>query len=443
MIDASTKPDQILIVNGDSKGRANLARDIARLGYKVRSTGELSTLRKMIQKEQFSLVVLDVDLFDAHGNGFDALQEIHRTRPACQVITLGQEQTVLSSLLSARFGAVDFFAKPFSFSALAGAVSTAMREKGTRIQPTRTAPMPLVANSIPMQTVLRLVGQATKSDHPVLLSGKTGTGKAHIARIIHQYSNQKTDAFLVVPPTGVRQQIPPLMHSDGEPLEGSVFLTRIDRLSSRDQSLVCDWIDYIDATGTKVRFLASFDPTKKSSLGPELLSRLNVLLIQIPELRQRREDILELAKEFLDQQEGSTTTITSDALSELRLYSWPSNVRELKNLMTRLALQVTGQQIEGDDIRSLFADQTGNSIDVDTLEDVITKLVRQLEKDDVGDKQNTGLFSSILENFEKPLLKLVLESVNGNQVKAAQKLGIHRNTLRSKIEKYQLNRKKW
>ena len=304
----------ILIAVGNQSGRADLAKDIAALGYKVRATDDLSIVLKMTSKEQFSLVVLDVDLFDSERNGFDVLQEIVRTVPKCPVIALGGDNTVLASLLASRFGAIDFFARPYSFSSLASTIKSALvnpSKEGAVISNGSIAP--LVAKSSAMQQVIRDITNSARSSLPVLISGSSGSGKFLAANLIHKYGkliNNKLHCF--VPSTDLN-----LLNN--VKAGDTLVLRRLNMFSKQNQYLLCDWFDANERTKVPARVISLFcnQPavtTVPNDIIPELLSRLQVLHIEFPDLQQRRDDISELAREFMGQASGYQKTLNDEAI---------------------------------------------------------------------------------------------------------------------------------
>ncbi len=438
----NTARKNILIANGDDTGRANLARDVAKLGFHTRATRDLSTVIKWMKRDDWALVLLDVDLFDPQQNGFDVLQEIRTLRPDCPVIALGGENTVLSSLLSARFGAADFFAKPFSFSQLADAITQTIANKTTPSpRNTTTGFTQIAGRSKSMQPIIQQIGQAANCDHPVLITGGPGSGKTKIAQSIHQYWS------------GQQKPMVPLHASDPEPLavlhhenlgEGSsLFLLHLERFAEKDKLLLCDWLRRNQTQKAPIRVFAtaSANVWQMADSDPilfDLLHRLNIIEITVPDLRDRRADIPDLAALFLEQASGYKMHLGKDCHAILQQHTWPANVRELQNVMTRATLAQNAPVLGKEKLQSLLSKPTDASQQNCDFASVLEPFL-QHEHNQIEQWAEQGeLYYQMLSLFEKPLLQFALRQTNANQVQAARKLGINRITLRKKMKIYGL-----
>ncbi len=435
---ANSKP-KILIANGDKKGRSSLARDLAALGYSVRATDDLSTVLGWATKEKSALVLLDVDLFDAHRNGFDVMQEIRKLNSDCPIIAMGGENTVLSSLLSARFGAVDFFAKPYSFSQLASAIANALQEKeagAPQVKP--RVEEPISGKSASMHQVMRTITKAARSIHPVMIMGEPGTGKYRVAETIHKYGVDENAPLIRLQATTSDDEMKAWLSSTEAGSDGTLVLQRLDRFDVNRQLWICDWLDRQTGADRQLRLISTalpdgLDPSKSVPIVNELAERLNVLQIFMPKLSQRKDDIGNLAEAFLDETSAGQMRLNDEALQKMRTAHWPGNVRQLKNLMIRAATICSGTILDNSQLEALRAAQPGSIAPSTGLEGQMEALLQrasELQNIKSGDGQ---LYRQIVEAVERPLLQMVLEQFDGNQVKAALALGINRNTLRKKL----------
>ncbi|MCF6292120.1 MAG: response regulator [Robiginitomaculum sp.] len=425
----------ILVAIGDQAGRASLAKDISALGYKVRASDDLSIVLKMTKKGQLSLVVLDIDLFDSERNGFDVLQEIGRIDPKCPVIALGGDNTVLSSLLASRFGAIDFFARPYSFSSLAATIKSAlMNASEKRAAVPNSSITPLVAKSSAMQQVVREITNSARSRLPVLISGSSGSGKFLAANLIHKYGEHLNSRLHCLVPSVDLKLLNNIKAAD------TLVLRRLNMFSEEDQHLLCDWFDVNEQAEVPARVISIFCnkssvTTVPKNIIPELLGRLQVLHIKLPDLQQRRDDISELAREFLGQASNYQKTLNKEAIELLSAYSWKGNARELKNLMSRIAIQFNSRVIDCSQIRQSLEYQFNEEQAKPDVSLVVKALLSSQLKQE-------NLHQFIIGAVEKPLLEIALQQTGNNQIKAAKLLGINRNTFRKKIQMHLLSQKK-
>ncbi|VAW02544.1 hypothetical protein MNBD_ALPHA06-1636 [hydrothermal vent metagenome] len=434
---------KIIVANADKTGRANLARDLAALGYQVRATDDLSTVLDWVAQGAFSLLVLDVDLFDAKRNGFDVLQHITRNHPDCPVITLGGENTILSSLLSARFGAVDFFAKPFNFPLLAAAISSAISKPApTPSKTTNLASMPLVGHSAAMQPVVRLISKAAQSNLPVLVRGEAGTGKFLVAQTIHKFALQTDGILLVLQASTALAEFTQLLDEAALPTGSTVILRHLQRFDAAAQSWLLDWLDRNEMNNHAVQVIATlpaFTSKEPQTSAPyqALLDRLAVLQINMPALRERREDIAELASQFLQQASNCQTSLASKGQTLLCNHFWPGNVRQLKNLINHVALLYNTPVLSAEQLSSALKKMQNTATSNSNFERAVATEMENAVPGAKGD-----LYHKMIAQLEAPLLRQVLRQSNQNQVKAAKILGINRNTLRKKMLELGLDEKK-
>ncbi|MBL4595228.1 MAG: sigma-54-dependent Fis family transcriptional regulator [Robiginitomaculum sp.] len=438
-----TKP-KIIIANGEPIGRANLSRDIAALGYQVRATDDLSRVLEWVKNDVFQLVLLDVDLFDAQRNAFDVLQEICRKQPHCPVIALGGKNTVLSSLLAARFGAIDFYAKPYSFSQLASSIANALaKPKSNLLKPSMSQSVPLEGKSPAMQLVFRLTAKAAMSNHPLLIDGAGGSGKFLLAQIISRYGKAEKGVQCTLLPSTKITQIEQKLDQDNTGPGGVVLLRRLEHFSPDVQVWLCDWFDQNENHRNPMRVIATCSDQEllgdePKSIMPDLLNRLNVLRIRMPDLHDRQEDIPDLALLFLGAASNYQMSISVPAQKMLHQLAWPGNVRQLKNVMTCAATMFDQSVIGTNELMELLEQPTpSNQPPSSFIANIALHLPQELELR--RDARYPHLHQEILGAVERVLLQMVLEHVNYNQVQAARRLGINRNTLRKKILEYGLN----
>jgi two-component system, NtrC family, nitrogen regulation response regulator GlnG len=427
----------------------------------------------LLATERFDVMLTDVMLKDR--DGIESLSEVKRLAPAMPIIIMSAQNTLETAVRASEIEAFEYFPKPFDLDdlviAIKQAITRAQSKPSANTDSDFEANLPMVGRSQAMQNVYRMVARLLRNDLSVLILGESGTGKELVAEAIHSLGHRKTGPFIAVNmaaiPTelieaelfghekgaftgAVAQSIGRFEQAQG----GTLFLDEIGDMPMHAQTrllraLQSETISRIGGKATiklDVRIIAATNQNleeqiAKGNFREDLYYRLNVVPIAIPPLRERPEDVALLSRHFLQLAalEGlPLRQIDDDAVSYLTGYSWRGNVRELKNLMFRLALlcrddvineALVAQNImlESDDDTHL--EQGGN------FEAAVANFMRN-EKNSHG---NAGaLYQRALSAFELPLLQQVLRRTKGNQLRAAAMLGINRNTLRKKLTEHGL-----
>ena len=433
---APASPPRILLAHGERIARETLARDLAREGYKVRSTADLDTLWRWTRSGEGELVLIDVDIADPARNGFELLRQIRQKFPHLPVLILSAHNPVLTSLLAARFGANDYFAKPYSFAQLAASIGRALQsqESGETVSGPH---LPLIGDSAPMQAVYRRIAKAAQVDLPVLLSGETGTGKSLAANVIHDYGSRAEAAFAVLhfplADAGFDRALTEAAEAAGP---GTLVLENISAMSQAQQAHILAMLERRD-TAHGPRLMAT---TRAGDAGgvipgvsPDLLYRLNTIPIPMPPLRQRGQDCVALAQAFAGEFGKGRKSISAAALRALAGRPWPGNVHELRTAVQRAVLLSPGDVIDTSDLfpapphaQTMPSQNAG-------LDDAMVRAVALWLDETNPENLPHGLYDMALAALERPLLRQVMALCAGNQLKAAAHLGINRNTLRKKL----------
>ncbi len=323
----------------------------------------------------------------------------------------------------------------------------------------------IIGSSRPMQEVYKVLGKVAPSDVTVLVTGESGTGKELVARAIHFNSPRLGKPFLALNCAAIPRE---LLESELFGFEkgaftgaterkigkfeqaegGTLFLDEIGDMPLELQAKLLRVLQEKEITRTggsttipvDVRIVAATnqeleEKVRRKEFRNDLYYRLNVLPISIPALRKRREDIPLLVEFFIQQAREelavSTQGCTEEAMALLKNYSWPGNVRELENTIQRAALLSPDSLLTPADFPSLTTG--GASAENDSLEALIAKKLRSsLAQMEVHELDN--LYEMVLHQMERPLINIVMEKTRANQVRAAEILGINRNTLRKKIQ---------
>ncbi|WP_269713352.1 sigma 54-interacting transcriptional regulator [Caulobacter sp. NIBR2454] len=461
-MNASTK--KILIADDDSSIRLVLSQAFTRLGYQVRATGNATTLLKWVSDGEGDLVVTDVVMPDE--NVFDVLPRIRKERPKLPVIVMSGQNTLLTAVSAADAGAFEYVSKPFDLDDITAAARRALSKPAdaeaskAQARAMRDERLPLIGRSAPMQDVYRTIARLVGADLTVLILGESGTGKELVARALHELGRRRDGKFMVINLAAVPRErveaelfgrgegdLGKLVEADG----GTLFLDEIGDMPLDAQTRLLRVIDGSEPvvnpkTGRRpnVRVIAATNRDLRSLIQQglfreDLYFRLNVAPVRLPPLRDRTEDIPDLARAFLlrANREGlPSKTIDQGALDRLKTHAWPGNVRELENLIRRICALYGEELISARIIERELQDQAptvrGEEGPV-TLSMLVERHLASHFADQDG-LPEPGLYDRILEEVERPLIQMTLSATRGNQVRAAEILGLNRNTLRKKIQ---------
>jgi two-component system nitrogen regulation response regulator GlnG len=455
---------KILIADDDASIRLVLSQAFTRLGYQVRATGNASTLLKWVSDGEGDLVVTDVVMPDE--NVFDVLPRIRKERPKLPVIVMSAQNNLITAVNAADAGAFDYIPKPFDLDDMTGAARRALARPAdaeaakAQARAMRDDRLPLIGRSGPMQEVYRTIARLVGADLTVLITGESGTGKELVARALHDMGRRRDGKFVTINLAAVpRERVEAelfgkdegeagkLVEADG----GTLFLDEIGDMPLDAQTRLLRVIDGSEPalnpkTGRRpnVRIIAATNRDlrgliREGLFREDLFFRLNVAPLRLPPLRDRPDDIPDLARAFLlrANREGlPAKTIDAGALDRLKQHAWPGNVRELENLIRRICALygedlITARIIE----RELAETQapTAGEEGPQTLAQLVERKLSSYFADQPDGIPPAGLYDRVLEEVERPLIQLTLSATRGNQVRAAEILGLNRNTLRKKI----------
>jgi two-component system nitrogen regulation response regulator GlnG len=463
--------ETILVADDDRAIRVVLDQALGRLGYNVRSTDKAATLWQWIGEGEGDLVITDVLMPD--GNGLDLIPGIRQRRPDLRIIAMSAQNTLLTAVRAAERGAFDYVAKPFDLNQLMGLVERAL----SRAVPAENASepagenLPLIGRSPAMQEIYRVMARLMATDLTVTIFGESGTGKELVARALHDYGKRRRGPFVGINMAAIPRELVEselFGHEKGaftgaiargvgrfeQAAGGTLFLDEIGDMPMEAQTRLLRVLQQGEFTAVggrlpikaDVRIVAAThrdlrQAIRQGQFREDLFYRLNVVPIRLPPLRERSEDIIDLARHFLAEAAGAggaVKALDAEACQRLRSHDWPGNVRELENLMRRIAVLYSQPVIGADIVQSELAGSlTPGSDEVllrsESLSEATERHLRQYFTAHQPRLPASGLYERVLREIERPLLGIALEATRGNQIKAAELLGINRNTLRKKI----------
>lgn len=460
----------VLVADDDRTIRTVLTQAFTRAGCKVHATSSMETLKRWVREGMGDLVISDVVMPD--GNGLEALPEIARARPGLPVIVISAQNTIMTAIRATEAEAFDYLPKPFDLPDLMQRAARALKIRRRRARPSvkdggdcgargegavpaasgatespggaalaLATDLPLIGQSPPMQQLYKLIAQVIHTDIAVLIQGASGTGKSLIARAVHDLGPRReaplvsAGALDLTDPVAARD----LMH---RARGGTLLIEEPGDLGPGMQAILTRLLDLAEAS--EVRLIATSrrdlaTATEAGEFREDLYFRLASLVIAVPQLCDRIEDIPLLARHFLaGHPRGAGLAISARAEELLRRYSWPGNVRQLENVMKRLALTATGPEIRRSDVEAALAGQpeaaqVRRGGEGETLSQSVAGHLRRYFDLHQGSLPPPGLHARILAEVERPLIEIALEATGGNQIRCAELLGINRNTLRKKI----------
>jgi len=447
---------RILIVDDEIKLAQAFKKQLSKENMDVTTVSTGKEALTILNKDDFDVVVLDIKLPDI--DGIDLLTKIKHIEPIIEVIMLTGYASIDTALRSMKLGAYDYLTKPCKISELSSIIYKAYEKKSLReknillrehIQRINIHDE-FIGENIKMKKVKDLISLIAPSDTPVLIQGETGTGKELVARAIHTLSPRSTNPFVAINSsalqesmleselfgykkgafTGASSNKPGLLEIAHE---GTFFVDEIGDMSPSIQAKLLRVIEnrkFLKLGDTKetevdVRFIFAtnkdlVEEVKHGRFRKDLFFRINAFIIQLPSLREKKDDIPLLTKYFLGKfiKGGIKKRLSEKAMKLLIEYNWPGNVRELANVIERACLISTDRvEILAEDLpETIFTEKYNKNKDPSI----------KIEK-----------FGLSLAELEEEYIRNVLKSVGGNKSKAARILGISRRKLYKKLESIQ------
>ena len=460
----------IIVVDDDRSIRVVISTALTRAGYNVKSSGTAAGMRRLVESDFADIIITDVGLPD--GDALDVLPKLQHMKPKLKIIVMSARTTLLTAVRAKKKGAFEYLPKPFDLDELLNLVSNTFSEHNNigikdkiTLQKNIYDSGPIVGKSMAMQEIYKLISRLVNTNLNILILGESGTGKKLIAKSIHELSsinnklflNLNMDTFDDYSLDNLLQNIQKYQNKDTQSfacLNGcSIVIRDVSESSLQQQKNLLDFIeedfslyskknnDFIKPRIIALTKKNIFNEVEKGLFREDLFYRLNVVPIKIPSLKDRFEDISDLTISFLNKYSSKKNIyryITHEGMNLLKEHSWPGNIRELKNIIERICLLSSSEEIQTSLIKEvisedrLFIDET----EEDNLEIYFKKYLSKYFKNFDENLNINNLHSSFISKIEKPLIEATLKLFRGNQIKASKCLGFNRNTLRTKINIY-------
>jgi len=464
----------VLLVEDDASIALVITAALEAEGFAVVRCETIAERDRLLGEKTFAVLVTDVKLPD--GDGIETLSRVTALQPDMPVVILSAQNTLDTAVRATETGAFEYFPKPFDIDELARTVRQAVGgATGAALDADEPLGdgLPLVGRSVAIQSVFRMITRVMRNDLTVLILGESGTGKELVAEAIHQLGHRREGPFIAVNTAAIPAELIEselFGHEKGaftgavarhvgkfeQAAGGTLFLDEIGdmpmqaqtRLLRALQSGTIRRVGGREEVALNTRIVAA---TNKD-LGPQIAAgkfredlfyRLNVVPITLPPLRERSDDIEALVRHFLQvaASEGlPRRQLTPGAMSLLSRQPWRGNVRELRNFVYRLALLAREEVIDEDTVAPLLSQDVSASSPAASADampiDLDMAVTRWLE----SERPLSGaVYGAALAALEKPLFSRILQETGGNQLRAAQELGINRNTLRKRLSDLRLD----
>jgi len=464
----------ILIADDDTAIRTVLNQALARAGYAPRATGNAATLWNWVSQGEGDVVLTDVVMPDE--NAFDLIPRIKKIRPDLPIIVMSAQNTLMTALTAAEKGAYEYLPKPFDLNEMVAVVGRALTQPGRRpvrsSQEIESEDLPLIGRSPAMQEIYRVLARLTQTDLTVMINGESGTGKELVARVLHDYGRRRQGPFVAINMAAIPRELVEselFGHEKGaftgaqtrtqgrfEQAEGgTLFLDEIGDMPMEAQTRLLRVLqegEYTTVGGrtpikTNVRIIAATHRDLKSQIRhglfrEDLFYRLNVVPIRIPPLRERLEDVGDLVRHFLRgaSREGlGQKAIEAGAIERLKAQPWHGNIRELENFVRRIAAlhsqDILTTEIVDQELTEALPNSLGDqgNAEAKDLSERVEQYLSGYFASFGKELPPPGLYDRVIRQVELPLLTAALAATRGNQIRAAELLGLNRNTLRSRI----------
>jgi DNA-binding NtrC family response regulator len=460
---------KVLLIEDDPGIVVSLRRVLAEEGHEVLVETRGDTGLARARDRSWDVVITDMRLPGL--GGLEVIRELHAAKPRLPIILITGHGTTETAIEATKLGAYDYMLKPLEVPEFIELVGKAITSSRLMTEPVEVgapgaARDALVGNSRVMQSIYKEIGRVASKLVNVLIRGETGTGKELIARALYQHSDRAKAPFIAIncaaiPETLLESEL--FGHERGaftgaenrrigrfeQAHHGTIFLDEIGDMAPGTQIKLMRVLQErcFQRLGGKetipvdVRVLAATNRDLEAAIQhkqfrEDLYYRLSVVVIQLPPLRQRKEDVPELVKYFLRKYAAelgvADPSIHAEAVDFLQAENWPGNVRELENVIRKVLLLAQGYTINLDHVRAALA-RTAAPIDTGhlSLREHVDELLAAAQRGEITDAH-----AQLLTAAEREIFSRAIDLAHGNQAKAARWLGVSRLTMREKLHQF-------
>lgn len=471
---------KILIADDEDSIRLILSRAIEKMGLTPHCVSNGKEALEALKSGNIDAALIDIRMPEL--SGLEILSRRAEFSTDTPVIIMTAQDTMENAITAMKNGAFDYITKPFDLDEIRILIERALENVRLKTElnelkkssPGHESRHTLIGSTRAMQGIFKTIGKVANQDVTVLIQGESGTGKELIARAIHSSGQRADKSFIAVNCAAIPDNLleselfgykkGAFTGADSDRVgfleqanSGTIFLDEIGEMPANLQVKLLRFLQdkTVQRLGDSsvrsldVRVIAATNRNLKKAVAKEvfredLYFRLNVVPIEVPPLRERREDIPRLVEYFLAKYgtllANETKQFSPDAVDYFSTGDWPGNVRELENAIKRVLVLSRGHIVTGKEARTILSGDvsvTGTS-KTSTLDDLVSLKIRAAVQT-LAQNHATDLYDKLLLNFEKPLISAALEMTEGNQLKAAELLGLNRNTLRKKIRVLRIN----
>lgn len=472
---------RVLVVDDEESIRWVLGKCLEKAGFEVQYAENGTDAIKTASSGSFFSIILDITMPDM--SGFDVLRELRVRQIDPPVIIITAQNTVKNAIDAMKQGAYDYIAKPFDLDEVKITVQRAIEsyENSKKLDLLKSESgeadslHDIVGKSQAMLNIYKMIGRVAEKNITVLVIGESGTGKELVARAIHSNSMRRDEKLVAVNIAAIPKD---LLESELFGYEKGAFTgaalpkqgrfeeahkgtLHLDEIGDMPPELQTKLLRILEErkfyrlgsekpTPVDVRIIASTNKELEKEVAEgrfreDLYYRLNAITIHIPPLRRRIEDVIPLIEHFLNKYSKelrvSKRTLSTEAKDMVQSYNWPGNVRELENMIKRVLVLTSDSVITKDTLIEAAPHMEERAkIGEATFAEIISSELNYL-LGTAGERSGNSIYDSILKKVEKPLIEAVLQITKGNKKKAAQVLGINRNTLSKKMEELGLGDK--
>ena len=374
---------RILIIDDDFSLRKVITRALSSSKISVKTVSTLSEAWVVIEKNIFDLIICDVMLPD--GDGLELVKKVKKKHPKQLFIIISAKNNILTAIKADQLEVFEYLPKPLDLNDLTISVNKCLKsEKVLKQEEYLEEKLPMIGTSLVMQQVYKNIAKITKNNHTVLITGESGTGKELVAKAIHNFSPRSNFPFVVINMASLPEN---LIESELFGYEkgaftgaekrtigyfekangGTLFLDEIGDMPIDIQARLLRVLQFgeLSRVGgreiikTDVRIISATNKNLLTSVEnqtfrEDLFYRINVINIELPPLRERENDIIDLSNHFLSKFSNNSKQIDTDVMNFIKKYEWPGNVRELENLFKRVSVLSSEKLVSIDTVKNLI-----------------------------------------------------------------------------------------